>query len=101
MLFRSIMLEYLGVGVEEAQVAADGWGGDRAVIASGPDDAFAAAWRLAWDSPGDATEFADAYRIVVDGLDFPASVTELPSGEVLVVHASDEELLDRTVDAAN
>jgi hypothetical protein len=38
---------------------------------------------------------------VVDGLDFPASVTELPSGEVLVVHASDEELLDRTVDAAN
>lgn len=97
----AIMLEYLGVTLEEARDAADGWGGDRAVIVTGPDDAFAVAWRLAWDSPADATAFADAYQIVVDGLDFPASVTELPNGEVLVAHASDEELLDQTVDAAN
>ena len=97
----AIMLEYLGVGRAEAQAAAAGWGGDRAVIVTGPDDGFAVAWRLAWDSAADATEFADAYQIVVDGLDFPASVTELPNGEVLVAHASSEQLLDQTVDAAN
>lgn len=95
------MLEYLGVSAAEAQDAAEGWGGDRAVIVTGPDDGFAVAWRLAWDSAADATEFAAAYRIVVDGLDFPASVTELPNGEVLVAHASSEQLLDQTVDAAN
>ena len=96
-----IMLEYLGVTAAEARDAAEGWGGDRAVIVTGPDDGFALAWRLAWDSTADATEFAEAYRIVVDGLDFPASVTELPSGEVLVAHASSEQVLDQTVDAAN
>jgi hypothetical protein len=96
-----IMLGYLGVSVAEATDAAAGWGGDRAVIATGPDDAFAMAWRLAWDSAADAAEFVEAYQIVVDGLDFPASVTALPNGEVLVAHASDEALLDLTVDAAN
>jgi len=97
----AIMLEYLGVSPVDARDAADGWGGDRMVIVTGPDDAFAVAWRLAWDSPADATAFVDAYQIVVDGLDFPASVTELPNGEVLVAHASDVTLLDQTVDAAN
>jgi hypothetical protein len=96
-----IMLTHLGVNLPDARQAAEGWGGDRAVIVNGPDDAFAVAWRLAWDSPVHAAEFVDAYQIVVDGLDFPASVTELPNGEVLVAHASDEELLDRTVDATN
>ena len=96
-----IMLEYLGVSAAEAGDAAEGWGGDRAVIVTGPDDGFAVAWRLGWDSAADATEFAEAYQIVVDGLDFPASVTELPNGEVLVAHASSEQLLDQTVDAAN
>ena len=96
-----IMLEYLGVTPAEARDAADGWGGDRAVIVTGPDDGFAVAWRLAWDSVADATEFVEAYRVVVDGLDFPASVTELPNGEVLVAHASSDQLLDQTVDAAN
>jgi hypothetical protein len=96
-----IMLTYLGVNLADARVAADGWGGDRAVIVNGPDGAFAVAWRLAWDSPVHAAEFVDAYQIVVDGLDFPASVTELPNGEILVAHASDEALLDQTVDAAN
>ena len=39
-----------------------GWGGDRAVIATGPDDAFAVAWRLAWDSPADATDSSTPTR---------------------------------------
>ena len=71
------------------------------MVATGPDDAFAVAWRLAWDSPADAAEFLAAYETVVDGLDFPASVTELPNGEILVAHASTEDLLRQTIDAAN
>lgn len=90
-----IFLKYHGVAADVARVAAAGWGGDRVAIASGPDDAFAVAWVLAWDTPNDATEFADAYRSVLDALPFPASVTALPSGEILVVHASDDALLDR------
>ncbi|MGH2381806.1 MAG: hypothetical protein ACRDG7_11370 [Candidatus Limnocylindria bacterium] len=97
----NIMLEYFGVSLADAQEASDGWGGDRAVIVTGPDDAFAVAWRLAWDSPTDADEFLAAYGTVVDGLDFPASVTELLNGEILVVHASTDELLAQTVAAAD
>ncbi|MFN2419345.1 MAG: hypothetical protein ABR593_10535 [Candidatus Limnocylindria bacterium] len=97
----SIMLEYLGVPLPEAEEAAAGWGGDRAAIATGPDDAFAVAWRLAWDSAEDAGQFLEAYETVVDGLDFPASVTELSNGEILVAHASTDELLARTVTAAD
>jgi len=95
-----IMLEYFEIAATDADEAADGWGGDRAVIATGPDDAFAVAWRLAWESAADADEFLAAYETVVDSLDFPASVTELPDGEILVAHASTEALLAQTVAAA-
>ena len=97
----SSMLEYFGVPLPDAQEATDGWGGDRAVIATGPGGAFAVAWRLAWDSPTDADEFLTAYESVVDGLDFPASVTELPNGAILVAHASTDALLDQTVAATD
>ena len=96
-----IMLEYLGIPVAEAREAGSGWGGDRLVVATGPDDAFAVAWRLAWDSPEDAAEFLAAYETVTDGLDFPASVTELANGQILVAHASSVELLRQTIDAAD
>jgi hypothetical protein len=96
-----IMLEYFGVPLAEAREAAAGWGGDRAMVATGPQDAFAVAWRLAWDSPADAAEFLAAYETVVDGLDFPASVSELPNGEILVAHASTDELLQQTIQAAD
>ncbi len=97
----NIMLEYFGVAAADADEASVGWGGDRAVIATGPDDAFAVAWLLTWDSTDDAAEFLAAYESVVDSLDFPASVTELPSGEILVAHASSEDLLVQTVAAAD
>jgi hypothetical protein len=96
-----MMLTHLGVSAGVAEDAAAGWGGDRVMIAYGADGAFSVAWRLAWDSAADAAAFVDAYQIVVDGLRFPASVTALPNGQVLVAHASDEALLDQTVDAAN
>ena len=95
-----IMLAYLGVERAVATEAADGWGGDTAVIASGPEDAFAVAWRLAWDEASDADEFVDAYETAIGALDFPARVELLPDGEVLVVHASSEELLGQVLAAA-
>ena len=70
------------------------------MVASGPDDAFAPAWRLAWDTPADAAEFVAAYEVALGSLDFPASVTSLADGQVLVAHASSEELLAETVAAA-
>jgi hypothetical protein len=95
-----IMLAYHGVERGVATQAADGWGGDRAVIASGPDEAFAVAWRLAWDAPSDADEFVDAYESAIEALDFPATVVTLPDGDVLVAHASSEALLDEVLAAA-
>ena len=97
----SIFLEYLGVAAPEADDAAEGWGGDRAVVATGPDDAFAVAWLLSWDTEADAVAFVHAYEVVVDGLAFPASVQLMPNGDVLVAHASSEALLAQAVDAAD
>lgn len=95
----AIMLEFFGAGAADAGLAADGWGGDRVVIASGPDDSFALAWRLTWDAAGEAAEFTDAYETVIGGLPFPASVRSLSDGDVLVIHASNQELHDATLGA--
>ena len=94
-----IFLEHFGVTKPVATEAADGWGGDRVVIATGPDGDFALVWRLAWDGPADAGEFVDAYARVVDELPFPAAVREV-GGEALVAHASTDELLDEVLAAA-
>ena len=99
--FMRMILEYHGVETPDARTASEGWGGDRAVTVTGPDDAFAVAWRLAWDTPQDADEFVDAYTAVIPTLGFPASVTALDGGEVLVAHASSDDILRRTTDAAD
>ena len=95
-----IMLEHFGVDPADAREAAEGWGGDRAVVATGPDEAFAVAWLLSWDASVEADEFVAAYEAAVGELDFPASVTLLPDGQVLVAHASTDALLAETVAAA-
>ena len=95
-----MMLEYFGIGPDEARAAAAGWGGDRMVIVSGPEEEFAVAWRLAWDTPGDAAEFLAAYGGIVETLPFPAIAVEV-GDEILVAHAANDELLRRTVDAAD
>lgn len=95
------MLDFHGLDRDLANAAGAGWGGDRAVIVSGPGDDFAVAWRLAWDTPADGREFAAAYRRILDALPFAATVAELPDGDVLVVHASSDDLLRRTLDAAD
>lgn len=98
--FLGMILEYQGVARAEARDAAAGWGGDRVSIASGSDGAFAVKWRLAWDTSADADEFADAYSSVTEGLGFPASVERLASGDVLVIHASSDDVLRAVREAA-
>ena len=96
-----VMLTFHGLARTVANEAGAGWGGDRAVIATGPNDTFAVSWRSVWDTPADAREFADAYRAIVGSLPFPAEVVEEADGSVLVVHASSVDLLRRAMDASN
>lgn len=95
------ILEHFGAERDAATSAAAGWGGDRVRIATGPDGAFAVAWRSSWDTAEDATEFASAYEAVVSQLPFPAVVMAPSADEVLIVHASDDTVLRLVLDAAN
>jgi hypothetical protein len=94
-----IMVEYFGASGSEASAAADGWGGDRAVVATGPNGASALAWRLAWDTPEDAAQFAATYGSVAADLPFSVFVGEPVGSEVLVIHASSDDVRDRLADA--
>jgi hypothetical protein len=46
-----------GLPESQADAAAAGWGGDRIVLAEGPNGAWAVALLTRWDSPPDADEF--------------------------------------------
>lgn len=53
---------------EEAQVAAEGWGGDRyAVHYHQADETLVLALHTVWDTPADAEEFVDAYVAYAEG----------------------------------
>lgn len=95
-----LFLEQLGVSSSAAVDAAAGWGGDRLVTLSGPGGSSALVWRLAWDAPADATQFAAAYAQARAKLPFPSRLVALSSSEQLVVHASSPALLDQVVAAA-
>jgi hypothetical protein len=95
------ILEHFGADRDAATSAADGWGGDRVRIVGGPDGAFAVAWRSAWDTAEDATEFASAYEAVIAQLPFPAVGVALSADEILIVHASDDAILRQVTDAAD
>lgn len=52
---------------KEAVAAAAGWGGDHYAVAyNEKTDQTAAAWRLVWDTTGDAEEFVDAFKTYGD-----------------------------------
>ncbi len=91
-----IILEHFGVTDFDAS---EGWTGDRAVVVRGPNHEFALAWRLEFATEEDATQFEEAYAPVIDALEFPALATREGSS-VLVAHASTDDLLRRTVEAA-
>ena len=92
-----IWLSGVGVSASDAEPAADGWGGDRLVAASGPGGSSAVAWRLAWDTPADATQFAATYRAAAARLKLSARLVALSSRETLVVQGSSKSIVDRAV----
>lgn len=95
----SIWLQGLGIAGDEAASAGEGWGGDRLVAASGPGGAMAVAWRISWDAPGDATQFARAYREAGAGLKLAHQLVQVSANETLVVQASSAAILATAVAA--
>lgn len=91
--FRLVMADTLGelvvrvllaqhLPAEQAAAAADGWDGDRlAAFARG--DELAVVWMTAWDSTGEARQFADAMAIAA-----PEAHVERRATRVLVVRGS-------------
>ena len=90
-----IWLRETGRSPQEASGAAAGWGGDRLAVLQGPDDAWAVVFESAWDSPADATEFADAAEAAADELSDPATVVAADDDRVRILVASDEDTLLR------
>ena len=90
-----IWLEELGVETAQAEIAAAGWGGDRLSVASGRDGEWALAWRIAFDAPGQATEFDDAYAAITAERPFATASRTTSPAERLVLHASSASVLDR------
>jgi hypothetical protein len=88
----AIWLEGLGLTQREAEIGSEGWGGDRVVVATGPDGAWALAWRIAWDAPIEVTEFTDRYAEVQASLPF-ATALATDGLETTVFHASSPEAL--------
>jgi hypothetical protein len=91
----ALLLRHLGVPAATATAAAAGWGGDELTAASGPDGAFALAWRLRWDSAADADQFAAAYATARGSLEFPAQLVKVSDTEQLVVQGSSQAVVDR------
>jgi len=92
-----IWLQGLGAAAGDAAAAADGWGGDRVVAASGPGKASAVAWRLAWDTPADARQFAAAYRQVLGRLKLSSTLVSVSDRVTLVVQASSPAIVARAL----
>jgi hypothetical protein len=93
----AIWLQALGETADDARSAAEGWGGDRIVAASGPDGAVAVAIRIAWDTPGDANQFASFYRDAARSLSLGSAIVEVSDTETLVVQGSTQAIVDRAV----
>jgi hypothetical protein len=92
-----IWLEAMGVRQGTATTASAGWGGDRLAVATGPAGSWSLAWRLAWDAPGEADEFDQAYADSTAEMPFATRFVRVSATETLIVHASSAELLGPTV----
>ena len=88
---------WLGAGVVAAAAdASAGWGGDRITMLSGPDGAWAIAWRTAWDSDDDAAEFEVTAQRAVEKAGGPGQVLPGEGGTTRwVVVGSDEPALQK------
>jgi hypothetical protein len=96
----AIWLEELGATHASATDAAAGWGGDDLIVARGPDGSWGLAWRIAWDTADQATEFERAHARISDALPFDSDFVRLSETETLIVHASAADIVAPTVAAA-
>jgi hypothetical protein len=92
---------WLGAPTVAAAVdGAAGWGGDRIALASGPDGAWAVAWRTIWDSPDDAVEFETVAEAAVAKAGGPGAVLPGIGGTTRwVVIGSDDATLAKVSNA--
>jgi hypothetical protein len=107
-----LLAVYLETGVppERAAQAAAGWGGDRYVLLSDPDEATVLASLIVWDTEGDAQDFHQTFLDHMLGLtglqweppdtDGADQVMVLPSRTVLLRLDGDRTLLVVAPDAA-
>jgi hypothetical protein len=91
----SIWLKALGVVAADADNAAEGWGGDRVVAASAADGQLAMAWRIAWDSPGDARQFTSAYAAAKKPTSLRTRLVPLSDHESLILQATSQAAVDK------
>jgi hypothetical protein len=63
-----VWLKQGGVAGDVARTAAEGWGGDRMVLVSGPAGSSVLVLDTVWDTPADATEFQAAATEAIAGL---------------------------------
>jgi len=84
-LILRIWLKAGGVSAAQAATAAAGWGGDRIALLRGPNGRLGVYLRIAWDTPGDADEFAAAARTVVAGLPLGGAVVHPPEAPIVEI----------------
>jgi hypothetical protein len=94
-----IWLGAMGADEADAAIAATGWGGDALTAAVGPADESALAWALVFDRPADATQFAEAYAALDPTVLLPGRLIVVSDTEVLLVQASNADLVELLVAA--
>jgi len=84
-----------GINVEAgaASAGAAGWGGDHLSVADAADGSWALGWRIAWDTPSDATQFEAAYMSVNARAPFPTRLVRVSDRQTVVLQASSAQVL--------
>jgi hypothetical protein len=91
-----IWLGALGVDQTDAEVAASGWGVDRINVVEATDgDDSAVVLVLAWDTPLDATEFAEAWEDALGRTNLFGELVTWSDTEQWVIQGTSQELVDQ------
>jgi hypothetical protein len=89
-------------GADAPLDAAAGWGGDRLALVEGPGGEVAVVLETAWDTSGDADEFAaalDPMAAKLQAAGRSASVLRPSDGRVVLVSATDADTMGRIANA--
>ena len=88
-----LWLRESGVAPATARAAAAGWGGDRLAVVKGPAGAWGVVIGTTWDTSPDASAFADAASVAVNGLPNPVRISSPAGKNVTVLIASGQAAL--------